>query len=149
MKRRCFLRTLVTLFCTSLAGGGTGVAADEPLRFRWRANVPQAEVIQRTLSFDGTTAKTSGDKAIGVSVIFAGAVMIPYLAKSIWSVVRDVRYGGLVIDMRGDEVVIENDPRLDGGIIVLIKPDGSTEFHHESKFPDAGGIASLIKAAKK
>ena len=75
--------------------------------------------------------------------------MIPYLAKSIWSVVRDIRYGGLVVDLRSDEVVIENDPRLDGGVIVLIKPDGSTEFHHESNFPDAGGIATLIETAKK
>ena len=53
--------------------------------------------------------------------VFAGAVLLPYLANAILALRREMVYGGLIIDARGSQIILKNDKRLDGGVIVVTR----------------------------
>ena len=112
---------------------------------RWR--VPQAHVdsVREQLRFRGDLAgdQTSVDsRGIPFFYILAGAVLVPYLADALIAVYRDVRYGGLLVQARGGEIVIENDLRLPGGTLLVKSADGIEVY--QSARADPGKLIEAL-----
>ncbi len=50
---------------------------------------------------------------------FVGVVLLPYLAKSILELMRQVEHGGVIIDACGPEIEVETDKRMPNGMVVV------------------------------
>lgn len=120
-------------------------ADDSPRKIRWRVPVAHVETVEENLQFEGTVTAEKDEKGIPLLFIFVGTVLIPYLADAVLALRREIVYGGVVIDTRGSEIVIDNDKRLDAGVIVVITPDG-TDIYERDEFGDPSElVAALLK----
>jgi hypothetical protein len=95
--------------------------------------------------FDGEVKAEKDTKGL-VVFIFVGAVLVPYLVDAVLALRREINYGGVVIDTRGSEVVIDNDPRLDGGTLVVITAEG-VETHQRDDIVDPTQLISALISA--
>jgi hypothetical protein len=114
-------------------------------RLRWRVPVAHVEIVKDNLRFDGSVINEKDEKGIPLVFVFVGAVLLPYLADAVLALRRDIVYGGVVIDTRGPEIVIENDKRLDSGVIVVITPDGSDFYERDDIEAPNELVAALLK----
>ncbi|MGA7385314.1 MAG: hypothetical protein WBW81_11670 [Methylocella sp.] len=66
-------------------------------------------------------------KAIPIIYLIAGLLSLP----SIWSAVQEMlrrrEYGGVIIDTRTTPANIHHDPSVQADLVLVIRPDGSTE----------------------
>jgi len=123
--------------------GSAATAEETPQGFRWRVPVAHLETVKDNLRFEGTVAE---EEVRGVMVfIFVGAELLPYLADAVLALRREIVYGGVVIDTRGPEIVIENDKRLDSGVIVVVTPNGSDFYERDDIEAPTELIAALLK----
>ncbi len=53
-------------------------------------------------------------------------------------------FGGLIIDLRGQEDSIRNDKRIDGGKMLVISKDGE-RLYDTDDYPDSASLLSLLK----
>ena len=80
--------------------------------------------IQKELNFEGSVTPDRATQVDGRSpaliYILAGIVSVDILIRTLLSVYKDVRYGGIII-RRGDggRLVIANDKKLPGGTILV------------------------------
>ena len=75
-------------------------------------------------------ARSPAGKAIPIIYLIAGLLSIP----SIWSAVQEMlrrrEYGGVIIDTRTTPANIHHDQSVQGNLVLVIRPDGSTESVH-------------------
>ena len=69
--------------------------------------IAHVDTVTKNLRFDGTVTKEEDEKGLPLVFIFVGAVLLPYLAKAVLALRRDMVTGGLVIDTRGPEIKID------------------------------------------
>ena len=111
-------------------------------KFLWRVPEAHFETVKRELTFDGDVQKEQDTKGVWV-FIFIGAVLIPYLAKAILALRREIVNGGIIIDTRNDKIKIDTDKSLPGGIIVLITPEGTT-LYERSEISDPSELVTAL-----
>jgi hypothetical protein len=146
--RRGLLGALVAGGMAPLIAPTLGMATsteETPQNFRWRVPVAHVETVKNNLRFDGSVTNEKDEKGIPLMFVFLGAVLLPYLADAVLALRRDIVYGGVVIDMRGSEIVIENDKRLDSGVILVITPDGSDFYERDDIKAPNELVAALLK----
>jgi len=78
--------------------------------------------------------------------IFAGAVLIPYLANALISLRDKIERGGVVIDARDTTVKIQIDKALNRGVMVVVTNDG-VEIREKDDLPTVKDLIEFIKAA--
>ena len=151
-RRRDFLKhaalwTLSAGVALGVAGRATRTdGADErPVQFVWHVPDALKESVATNLEFDGTVEQ---GRALGVPLIFvfAGVALLPYLAKAVLAVRRELVKCGLVIDARQADKPIEitQECSIDGGMLVVLAPEGP-RFYERGKIE---GPAELIKALR-
>ena len=67
------------------------------------------------------------------------------LARSLIAVVKDYRHGGLIVDVRGDNLEIKDLASLDRGTILVVSSEGEKIFRPESDFD----LNAFLKSLKK
>lgn len=148
LDRRTLFATLILCAAAKWLWPSVALAAsteDELRKLRWRVPVAHFKTVETNLRFEGTVTSEKNEKGIPLVFIFIGAVILPYLADAVLALRREILYGGVVIDTRGSEIVIENDKRLDAGIIVVITPSG-TDLYERDEFGDPRElVAALLK----
>ncbi len=151
MERRKVLGILLLSSAAPLLFGRSSFAADEqPIQFEWRVPIVHKETVKSSLVFEGDVTEEEGTKGISLVLIFAGAILIPYLANSIIDLRNKiVRGGGVKIDARGEQVKIEVDPALDRGVIVVVGKDGVNLYREEDDLPTASDLTDLLKVVLK
>ena len=99
----------------------------ESVDIQWRVPREQVREVRKQLNFEGevtgdlsTVEDTKGPPLI---YIFVGVVVISQLAKTLLDIYRDVRYGGIIVRNENGKVLIENDPRLSSGTIIVQQKD--------------------------
>ena len=126
MIRRSFLRMFSVAAIVSpliLVGvpGGRPFAAEgegKPVRFRWRVPVVHKQTVEESLRYQGEVEREK-DKKGALVFVFVGVVLLPYLAKSILELMRQVEHGGVIVDACGPEVDIQTDKRMPNGMVVV------------------------------
>jgi hypothetical protein len=120
-------------------------SSEQMVTFEWQAPAAQASIVRQNLTYTGSeTAQTDG-RGVPLLAIFVGAVLLPYLAKAVIEVQRQFAHGGTVVDMRGPTVKILSDKALDGGVIVVVRQDGTTSIERN----ETDGLAALVAAIAK
>lgn len=150
LNRRVILGSLV-LATTAImsilvyAPAGNSKSEDQPKAFRWRVPKAHFETVKNELRFDGDVRHETNAKGVPLVFIFVGIVLLPYLANAVLALRREIVYGGIVIDTRGSEIIINNDKRLDAGVLLVISPSG-TKFYEKDEIGDPTElVAALLK----
>jgi hypothetical protein len=148
--RRSLLRSMA--FAAASLGGWpwsssakSATGNDRPREFRWRVNKVHLETVKSALRFEGEITQEEDAKGIPLVFIFVGAVLLPYLAKAILALRRDIVHGGIVIDTRGEKIDISTDKSLPGGVIVMITPQDTRLYERD----EIGNPAELVSALTK
>ncbi len=123
----------------------SGEAEERQYSLRWRVNKAHIETVRDNLVFEGEIEIEKDQKGLPLVFVFVGVVLLPYLADAVLALRRDMVYGGLLIDARGPEVVIENDQRIDGGTIVVVTAEGTEIYYREDIRDPSELISALLK----
>ena len=77
--------------------------------------------------------------------IFAGIFTLSQIAKTLLETYRDPRYGGMIVRQdEGGKLLIENDPGLDSGMIVVDQGNEVKVIFQESEQPQAQNIIEAL-----
>jgi hypothetical protein len=147
--RRHFLKSIVLSagigLCPRLIIAQTDSDEERSRRFLWRVPKVHFETVKNELHFDGVITKEKDAKGVPLVYIFIGAVLIPYLAKALLALRREIVQGGVVIDIRGDEIDIDTDKSLPSGVIVIVTNEGAQLYERD----EIGNPAELVRALMK
>lgn len=136
MKRRDFLARFVAVTGLFVTLSHRVEAGEDRLRIRWHLRGDKIKAVRKSMSFDGEVIPDpeSATDTRGLPILYyvVGVVLIPYLADAVLEVYRDIKYGGLVICPRDGEVSIRNDPRIDGGTIIVCDDNGIEIFNQRN-----------------
>ena len=148
--RRNLLKSLVlgaagVGFWPWLSSAKAAPGNDHPREFRWRVPKVHFETVKNELHFEGKITREKDAKGLPLVFIFVGVVLLPYLAKAVLTLRREIVHGGIVIDTRGEKIDIDTDKSLPGGVIVVVTPKG-TQFYDRT---DIGNPAELVSALMK
>jgi hypothetical protein len=116
----------ISLF--SCLGSKTAPSEREEIRIRWHVPRDEMPVIREKLYFEGEVKpdmdSASDTKGLPTMFLLVGVVLLRHLVDSIIALYRGVR-GGIVIKIKDDEVIITNDSRLPGNVILIIDKNGA------------------------
>lgn len=150
--RRDILRMLAYAAWVPLVLGRAAVAparaaepTDQPVAFEWRVPANQVEIVRNNLAYEGQERPQTDGRGVPVLVVFVGLALLAYLAKAVLALQRQIAYGGVVVDTRGDPVRITHDNALDAGVILIVGKDG-TQIIERNEITDP---AQLIEALGK
>jgi hypothetical protein len=136
MRRRDLLVGFVAVTGFVVTGSRRVEPAEGRLRIRWHLPRDKVKVVRKSLRFDGDvipdTESATDTKGLPFLYYVLGVVLIPYLADAVLEVYRDYKFGGLVVRVGDDEVLIGNDPRIDGGTIVILDDNGIEIFNQRN-----------------
>lgn len=122
----------------------TESALETPVAFEWRVPVVHLRTVEDSLVFEGEVRRQEDAKGVPLWFVFAGIALLPYLARSVLSLRRDIVHGGVVIDTRGDTVQIDTDKSLAGGTIVVVNSQGA-EVYFTDDINDAAELLAVLK----
>ena len=151
--RRQFLKSLILStvglgLMAKLNRAETATNKDRPYDFHWRVPKVHFETVKKELTFEGEITEEKDAKGLPLVFIFVGAVLLPYLANAILALRREIVHGGVVIDTRGNKIVIDTDKSLPGGVILVVTSEG-TEFYEREQISDPTELVSaLMKGVK-
>lgn len=132
-------------FWSWLTSAKAGTENDRPREFRWRVPTVHFDTVKNELRFEGEITQEKDAKGVPLVFIFVGAVLLPYLAKAVLALRREIVHGGIVIDTRGEKIDIYTDKSLPGGVIVLVTPKGTQLYERD----EIGNPAELVSALMK
>jgi hypothetical protein len=149
--RRQFLKSIALGLATiglwpTLSRSQTDSQKDRPQEFRWQVPSAHFETVRQELHFEGKIEKNQDAKGLPLVYIFVGTVLLPYLAKAILALRRDIVHGGVVIDTRGKKIEIDTDKGLPGGVIVVVTPNGTQLFQRDEIGNPSALVDVLLKA---
>lgn len=122
--------TLRLLTFVPVSAARTQTAENEPIRFRWQVPAPYVGTVRQNLKYEGSE-KPEADARGGPLVVFVGAVLLVYLAEAVLALRREIVTGGVVIDTRGPQIEIKNDPRLESKWLIVIGPTESKVYRKD------------------
>jgi hypothetical protein len=74
------------------------------------------------------------DRAVPILFIIVGAIAVTELLGMIKELVREVYYGGVLIDMRAQPPNVTSDSKIPANMIFVIDPDGKTTRYTSDQF---------------
>jgi hypothetical protein len=153
-------RGLARLCAVALIGLGLCLPhqghAAQGLPLRWITTHDAALRLMPELTFEDSPTLTivpSDDLDLKAPplVILAGIALLPSIANALIVAYRNLLYGGIIVEMEGDHLVIRTDRRLPYG--TLIVRDGEVSVYRVDELPDSAelmaGISELAKRAVK
>lgn len=101
---------------------------------RWRIPAEQVSEIQKILqaspeNFSADTDSYLDDKALPLVYILISTTVAVEVARAILAIYKDARFGGVVVSSIENKLVIENNPALPGGTIIIKDKNGSIVAH--------------------
>jgi hypothetical protein len=123
------------------------IRADETVR----AVIPP--IVQGNLSIEPDQSEAAKQlaerapaaKAVPIIFIIVGAIAVTELLQMIKELVRQVYYGGVVIDTRSQPPSVSNDPKIPGNMVFVIETGGkTTRYTSDQLSPEL--LATLLKA---
>jgi hypothetical protein len=87
--------------------------------------------VQDNLEFQGGITPEEDTKGGPLVFVFAGLALLPNLADAVLALRRELVHGGVVVDTRSAEIKITNDPRLDGGVMVVVSNEGTQVYDRD------------------
>ena len=117
---------------------------NELVPFRWEVSAADVDTVKNSLQFQGEIKPDTDTK--GAGFILVGVVLLVVLAKVVLDLVRSMKYGGIIMDARGGEILIKNDVRLPAGVIVIVDQEG-TKLHKLSELDTASDLVTLLLKA--
>lgn len=149
IQRRCVSRmlgrcaaVLPLVSWSGLARAAGEQPGEQKVPFEWHAPAAQVSIVRLNLTYTGGETTQTDGRGVPLLVIFVGVALIPYLAKAVIELQRQIAHGGVVVDARGPTVKITSDKALDGGVIVVVGQDGTTNIERD----ETDGMAALITA---
>lgn len=122
-------------------------ASEERVSIRWTVHKDRLEPVKLDLKWRGKIepdlTSRRDTRGLPIFYILAGALGVAQLARSLIGVAKDYRHGGLMVDARGEDLVIQDLPSLDRGTILVVSKDGERIFRPESDFDMAVFLKSL------
>jgi hypothetical protein len=73
-------------------------------------------------------------KAVPRILIAVGVLAVPIIWDAILEMIREVEYGGVIIDLRTTPPAITNSKRVPAGTIIAVHQDGTPEFTQSQGF---------------
>lgn len=134
--------TFQFLSLVPISAAGTQPAENETVGFRWRVPARYVDTVRKNLTYEGTE-RPETDARGGPLVVFAGAVLLVYLAEAVLALRREIVTGGVVIDTRGPQIEIKNDPRLESKWLIIVGPQGS-QVYRKDELADPVKLAEAI-----
>ena len=155
MIRRSFLRVCTVAAIVSpliLAGvpGGRPFAAEEAgerVRFRWRVPVVHKRTVEESLRYQGEIEREK-DKKGALVFVFVGVVLLPYLAKSILELMRQIEHGGVIVDACGPEIEVETDKRMPYDMVIVRSCKDTDVKVYRDQIEGPSQLAGFIEKAK-
>jgi len=138
------LGTTVLVFSPRPLLSATASENDSLRNFRWRLPTAHFETVKKELRFEGEITEEKDAKGLPLVYIFVGAVLLLYLAKAILAVRREIVYGGVLIDTRGKEIVIDTNKSLSAGVIVIVTPEG-TQLYERDEINDPAELIKILR----
>ncbi|MFZ1413084.1 MAG: hypothetical protein WAS73_00675 [Defluviicoccus sp.] len=102
----CSALVLTVLKRPAIAPARAVEPTDQPLAFEWWVPANQVEIVRNNLAYQGQERPQTDGRGIPILVVFVGLALLAYLAKAILALQRQIAYGGVVVDTRGDPVPI-------------------------------------------
>ncbi len=126
----------------------------ESVDIRWRVPREKVRTVREQLNFEG---EITGDpstiedsKGLPLIYILVGVVAIGQLARTLLEIYRDVKYGGIIVRNENGKVLIENDPRINSGTMIIQQGDDvQVIFRDEDKVKPNEVIEALQPLLKK
>ena len=135
-------------FWPRLSIAGTSSGDNRPRKFQWRVPEAHYETVKKELRFEGEIREGERDaKGIPLVFFFVGAVLLPYLAKAVLALRRDIVYGGVIIDTRGETIEIDTDKSLPNRVIVIVTPKG-TDLYERDEIDNPAELVDVLLKAK-
>ncbi len=156
LKRRRFLGSLIVgLLESQLFNQIILAEEDESISIQWRVPREQVPMVRDNLNFQGEIVPDKStiedDRGLPLVYIFVGVVTLGSVAKTVLDIYKDAKYGGIIIrrDEKG-ELLIENNPSLDKGTIIIDQGDDIKVILKEDNQPKSTElIESLTPLIKK
>ena len=130
-------------FWPYLLRAATASENNGPREFRWRVPKVHSETVSNELRFEGEVLTEKDAKGVPLVFIYVGVVLIPYLAKAVLALRREIVYGGVIIDTRGKKIDIDTDKSLAGGVIIIVTSDG-TQLYERDEIADPKELVSEL-----
>jgi hypothetical protein len=92
-------------------------------------------------------ASAPPQKAVPVILIVVGVLAIPIIWDAILEMIREVEYGGVIIDLSKQSPEITNSKKIPAGLILIIKADGTHE-RLQSQDLSRSILTSLLSTVK-
>ncbi|MFX0023923.1 MAG: hypothetical protein ACFE9S_16470 [Candidatus Hermodarchaeota archaeon] len=129
---------------------------DVSINFNWIVNSSKLPTFKDSLQEEGAIIEddTQEYEPPGVSksepmLILVGIIALGSLVRIIIKAIKDIKYGGLIINMTKDPPVIKEEKALDRGTVVVVFPDGKVSYN-ESNYNDIPEhIFTLLKKMGK
>jgi hypothetical protein len=116
-----------------------------------RQSIPP--LVQRNLTIERDQSEEANElvlrsppaRAVPIIFVIAGAMAVPLVLQMIRETLRQVYYGGVLIDIRPQPAVVTSDPKIPANMVFLIDRDGKTsQFTSDQLNPAL--LAQLLKA---
>ena len=151
--RRIVLTGFVAIFFTRLCSKMLVLGQEtDSVNIQWRVPREQVRTVEEELNFDGAItgdeSTIEDSKGLPLIYIFVGVVTVGQLAKTLLEVYRDVRYGGMIAYCQNGKIVIENDPRLSSGTIIITCHDEIKVFQDKNQ-PQSTEVINALKPLMK
>ena len=145
LTRRTFYIAVLSLGAAAFPKGARGqlgdtvtvqIRADDSVR----AGIPP--IVQRNLTIESDQSEEAKDlarrspdtRAAPIILIIVGAIAVTELLKMIRELLRQVYYGGVVIDARSKPPSVTNDPKIPANMIFVIDTEGKTSRFTNDQF---------------
>lgn len=127
-----------------LRAAEASTADERPYQFQWRVPIVHKETVERELRFEGVVTEEKDNRGIPLMFVFVGVALLPDLVGAIYKLIWDMVHGGVVIDARGEEIEVDTDKSLTGGLIVVRTLEG-TQIYKRDEVNTAELVAALMK----
>jgi hypothetical protein len=136
------------------------VQADELLNVRIRADevvrgiIPPVSMQSLVITPDQSalaremSGRAPPERAAPAILIIVGAIALVQIAQMVNEMVREVYYGGVIIDGRKTPPEITNDPRIPPSMIFVYQNDGTVKEFKRGELP-SGLLETALKAKKR
>lgn len=115
---------------------------DESVEFSWRIGEAHREFLTAQLQMEPT--EPEDEKGLFIYV-FAGLIAVPYLADAVLKLRDRLITPGVKIDVRGKKILIETDPTLPKGHILVVDKSGA-KLYPPGEIKDPAALVEKLTA---
>jgi hypothetical protein len=155
LTRRVFNVTAASLSATAIPLAAAGQQPDTvTVRIRVDDSVRQAipPILQQNLRIEPDESEEAKElarqaplgRAVPIIFVIVGAIAVPVVLQMIREALRQIYYGGVMIDVRSQPPTVTSDLRIPANMVFVIDRDGKTiRYTSDQLSPDI--LASMLK----